>query len=181
MSQWGCSDEKITPNAQSGLTDGKGIHTMKRLFLLGFLFASTLVWADAHKTAGNSTARKTLESQYSSYRNAMLRRDTPAIMKMLTEDFTWHLLDGKVLSRRQTQDELRGYFGSVKSVEDMTITVQKLTVHGNTATALVTEKVTAVTQDEKKPVRTTTTERYREHWLKTREGWKIQRTHVLKP
>jgi len=110
----------------------------------------------------------------------MLHEDVSKIMGLLTPDFMWQLLDGKVLNRQQTSSELISYFHSIKKIETMTLRLQEVIVKGNTATTLVTEKVTALTREHKRQKRTTTTETYREVWLKTGSGWKIQRTLVLK-
>ena len=124
--------------------------------------------------------RKTIQGQYARYRRAMIHRDVEGIMRLLSPDFRWHQLDGSSLDFQQTQQEMVNYVQPVKSMEGMTITLDKLEVTDHTATAFVMEKLTALIQTpNQKPKRTITTEKYREIWLETSDGWKIQATHSM--
>ena len=144
------------------------------------MFTLTPIMANGQKPTVVSQTHKAIAAGYAYYRKAMLHEDVSKIMGLLTPDFMWQLLDGKVLNRQQTSSELISYFHSIKKIETMTLRLQKVIVKGNTATTLVTEKVTALTREHKRQKRTTTTETYREVWLKTGLGWKIQRMLVLK-
>lgn len=129
--------------------------------------------------ANDKAVRKTIQAQYASYQRATMHYDVAAIMNLLTPDFKWHLLDGTTLDRQQTQKELVSFFHTAK-IEAMTVTVHKVTVKNDTVTTLVTEKTTALTATSGKPTRTVTKETYRELWVHTPQGWKIQDTQLLK-
>jgi ketosteroid isomerase-like protein len=146
-----------------------------RLFLIFVVFLGTaggILAAD-----GAKEARRAVEEEYARYHQAVKRKDVEAIMALLTPNYVWKLPDGTIYDYHQTKTALESYYSTVRAVTDVSTHIHRMTIKGNRAIAVVTERVVLQTVDSPRTIRT---EHYRETWVKTSSGWKIRQTELFK-
>lgn len=148
---------------------------MARVFTLLMLFLGFAGGVLAAESA--KEARKAVEEEYERYHQAVKRKDVDAIMALLTPNYVWKMPDGTLYDYHQTKAALKSYYSTVRAVTDISTQIHRMTVQGNRAIAVVTERVVLQTADSPRTIRT---EHYRETWVKTARGWKIRQTELFK-
>lgn len=112
---------------------------------------------------------------------AYMRNDIDAVMALRTPGFHTESPDGKVQDRDAMQLYIQGIMNGVRKWNEITFTIDSLTVNGDTAYALVSQYVdrTALRPDEQvHQVQTWVTQR--EIWIRTGRTWLMWRVDQLR-
>jgi ketosteroid isomerase-like protein len=130
--------------------------------------------------ADNDAVRKQIEAQIARFQAAFRKKDIAAMRNITTPDFTLKSRDGTVSTRREANAALVVEMKSIKSIKSWTIKIEKLTVKGNVATAIVSERMVASVADRYlKERETLNTGRMKETWVKTAAGWSYKRAEQI--
>ena len=101
------------------------------------------------------------------------------MLSLLTDDFSWELLDGQILTRPQAQAMLQQQLGTLDPIE-VSGEVLRLTVRDEEAVVLIREKIVGTVQEPEGPPQTLVVmEEYRDTWVRREGDWKIQRGVAL--
>lgn len=130
--------------------------------------------------ADNGTVRKELESQMARFQQAFRRKDVAALRSITTPDFTMKAPNGRVSRRREAEVAMIAEMKSIRSIKQWTLTIEKLAVKGDVATAIVNERMTAeIAGPFDQPHTEVSQARIRETWVKTRAGWRYKRSELV--
>lgn len=120
-----------------------------------------------------------IQSQYERYFQAFANRNVDEAMTVVADDFTWKSGD-TVLDRKQTQEALIEHLAGLVSVDDMNISIEDLELKGDEAIVTGIETLVSTSEDETGDlVQSVSRETYRDQWVKTQEGWKLQVSELL--
>lgn len=132
--------------------------------------------------ADNRAVRTELESAYTRMERAMSARDLPASLAAMTPDYSEKPLIGKIVKRPQVEASRKQSFEAAKSIQ-ATFRIQSVAVTGGKAVATVRFRTAIVTQPEMDQGRThevVATGPFKQTWVRTAQGWRMQRSEELK-
>jgi ketosteroid isomerase-like protein len=153
---------------------------MNRRRFFSLLALATLTTAASGNPASQNETQKSIRAEYERYRQAILRKDMDSVVGMLTPDFVWKMRDGSSLDRKQTAKLLKEQIQAVKTVQSMQITLHRITLQGDRAVVLLTETTSALLRGpDGKAKPATSTEHYRETWVKSAARWKRHKAETL--
>ncbi len=160
---------------------------------LVLLLGAVAIWAllpRAH--ADRKAVRQELEAQYARWARAHTARDITALQRFMEEETTPDFIFKGPRRTHTRKEELETYRPVREGKEPWAparayrTTVDRLTVHGSEALAVVTDRAVSVVRDPKITGDPTgkrhvlTMERSnRDVWVKTPSGWKLQKRAVL--
>lgn len=152
------------------------------LFALALLPAPAVPAAHADSTA---VVRAQLQRQYDAAARAFRRRDVAAIVALSTPNMTSRRPNGQVWNRKQLQVYLNLSVGALKTIDAARFRVDKVTVRGKEAVALVDHTVSGTLGGGSgvkgaKPRRIVDVSTDRDTWVKTAAGWRIRFTECVK-
>jgi pimeloyl-ACP methyl ester carboxylesterase len=133
--------------------------------------------------------RKKLEAGCAKVAEAYRKKDIKMFMEGgdATPDFSLTLLDGKTLdgktvTREQTEAAIKQKMDRIKSVNYLRVEIGDITVTGNTAVVITTQHFSRVITgpDGKEHTVVTSGTVHRETWVKTATGWKCKHIQETK-
>jgi ketosteroid isomerase-like protein len=132
------------------------------------------------KSSPGST-RKDLEAMYTVQDEAIKKCDFKAFISTLAPDYSIKLLNGDVFSRQQVEGFVESDMARTKSVEKSLSSIDSLSAAKNEAVVIVTHEASRVLDDaDGQPHKWENKVVHKETWIKTAEGWRIQRLEELK-
>ena len=129
--------------------------------------------------ADDRAVRAELQAAYSRMEQAMNAKDLPGSLAALTADYSEKPLVGKVIKRPQL-DAARKQ--SAKSIQ-ANFQIQNVAVAGEKAVATVRYRMAIVTvpeMDQGKSHQVVATAPFKQTWVRTAKGWRIQRSEEQK-
>ncbi len=147
---------------------------MKHTYVLVIGLAIT---AGSMALADDAAVRKELAAQYTKFGRAMKKKDVQTIFGLATPDFKIRTKNGQTLNAQQARAMLSMQLQAAKVLSTVQSNIQKLTVNGSTATAVVVTKVVGQIQEKPGGKLHTMTDVGTTHdtWVKTPQGWRIKR------
>jgi ketosteroid isomerase-like protein len=113
--------------------------------------------------------------------SAMKKKDIKALMATGTDDFSTKMSNGQTLTGKQAEAMMKEQFAMMKSIDEVTMKCDKITVKGKSAEVLCSSKMSAVLVDAKgqmgkagakhKMVSTGTS---KVDLVKGKKGWKVK-------
>lgn len=130
--------------------------------------------------ANDAAVRKALVAQYAAMNRGAKSKDLNMMLKPLAPELMVTLPGGKTVNRAQTVVMLKQELAVVSSVQQSTTRIDKLSVKGNTAVAMVAEQVvgTVATPDGKTHKLNDSTSS-RDTWIRTSSGWLMKSSVTL--
>lgn len=133
----------------------------------------------AEKSSGST--RKDLEAMYTIQDEAIKRCDFKAFISTLAPDYSIKLLNGDVFNRQQVEGFVKTDMARTKSVEKSLSSIDSLSTANNKAVVIVTHEASRVLEDAHgQPHKWENKVVHKETWIKTADGWRIQRLEELK-
>jgi ketosteroid isomerase-like protein len=132
--------------------------------------------------ADDKAVRKEIEGLYAKMVQAMKNKNIKSVMETGTPDFTMKQANGQVLKAKDVAVQMQGEFAMTKSVDQCTMTIDKLTVNGNTAVSTASY-IMAMTVGGQKPGEThkfTSKGINKDTLVKTPKGWKFKSVENVK-
>ena len=130
-------------------------------------------------------ARKGIMAAFDSAVKSFKAKDIKGFMSVYTPDYT-SKANGKTMSAKEMEAEMKMNMSNTKSVESATLSLGKVAVKGEAATADATFSLKATIADPQgrmgKPGATHkmgVVEKAREIWVKTKGGWKNKRSDMI--
>jgi ketosteroid isomerase-like protein len=112
---------------------------------------------------------------------AIKKCDFKAFISTLAPDYSIKLLNGDVFSRQQVEGFVESDMARTKSVEKSLSSIDSLSAAKNEAVVIVTHEASRVLDDaDGQPHKWENKVVHKETWIKTAEGWRIQRLEELK-
>jgi hypothetical protein len=137
-------------------------------------------WLATGAAADDATARKELQAAYDRIVAAYKARDVKGIMAVCTGDYTGRLVNGKTVTRDQQEAIWKQHIDRWTSLREFSATIGKAAIRSDRATVTADWRITAIFTD---PQGKGHLLRYqgssRDDWLRTTEGWKVQRSEDL--
>lgn len=126
--------------------------------------------------ADNAAVKRELDKLNTTLIRATVRRDSKAVMALMTPDFTLKPVNGKVYTKAQAETEMKRTWPSIKAFRFWNLTITDFKVNGDSAIGTVEERMTVDLKDKKGHVRPTTLLTVTKNtWRKTKSGWKFSR------
>ena len=138
-------------------------YTVLTVALVSFTFGQSVIQKGSTDSSSEQEVRQAIEK----YRAALLRRDTPTLEQIWTDDYFFVNASGEMLTKAQRLANLKSGATTLESINEEG--ELKVRVHQNTAVA--TSRVTIKGQYSGQP----TTGQYRSiHiWVKGPTGWQL--------
>jgi ketosteroid isomerase-like protein len=128
----------------------------------------------------HADAKKDVEALMARYQQAFRKKDIAAMRAMTMPDFTMKPLTGRASTRQEVLSGLLAQMNAVQSIASWTLTIERFSVKGSTATAIVRERMSAVFRDGYGNRQTNVTaSRLRDTFRRTPDGWKYQKAEEL--
>jgi len=104
-------------------------------------------------------------------------------MSVGTEDFKMKEPSGKTMTGQQVQEMMKAQLAMVKKITESKISITKFEQKGDTA-VVTTKMVLAgelmpMDEKDKKVHKLQSTTTSRDHWVKTKKGWKVKLVEAL--
>lgn len=142
--------------------------------------ALILALATGPGRAEDAAVRGQIEAQMARFQKAFRNKELAAMRSITTPDFTMKSPDGTVSSRKEAESVIAAEMKSIRSIKEWTLKIERLTVKGNVATAIVSERMVAqVANPLGKDRLSVANARMRETWIKTSAGWRYKRAEAL--
>lgn len=120
--------------------------------------------------------RRELDSLNNALIRATVRRDSKAVMALMTPDFTLKQVNGTVYNKAQSEAQMKKTWPAIKAFRVWNLVIRDFTVTGNTAVGIVDEQLSVELKDKKGRVHPTMLlTATRNTWKKTSSGWKFAR------
>lgn len=152
------------------------------LFALAVAIAASAAWARPNDAA----VKKELLAMFDKGVAQFKKKDIKGFMSVYTADYTGVGMDGKPMSLKQTEAEMKQAMATTKSVETAKLDIDKLTVNGKTAVAESTMKLDIHGVDSKgemgpkgKVHQMSMVMRSRDTYVQTKDGWKTKRSEPM--
>jgi hypothetical protein len=125
--------------------------------------------------------RRELEERYEENQQAYLEKDLAKIMTLRTPDFHTVTADGQTRDRHAMAHYIEGLLNGIERWNDLSLSIDSLTVSGDTARAIVRQYVDRrALRPDNRYHRVQTWVTQRETWLRTPEGWRMWRVDNLR-
>ena len=148
------------------------------LFVPGIIM---LVAGGITPVRADSADEKAIRAMYVKLEQAFKNKDMDAIMALSTKDFTEKMPDGKVLSAKEAEQQMRQEFAMTKEVKSVSMHPDSIKVSGKNATVMGTFKFTDIVVDSQgmmgpKGAQHTLSGsgKSRVKLVKTAEGWRFK-------
>ena len=135
----------------------------------------------ADSTASVAKVRAELEKQYQANIDAFKRWDVAGVMALRAPDFHTLTPDGAVRDRAAMEQYTIGILNGIKKWNELTFTIDTLTLAGDTAIAIVGQHLDRMAlrpDNQVHHVETWVTQR--ETWVKSAAGWLMWRVDQLR-
>jgi len=127
-----------------------------------------------------AAVRAQLERRYAENVAAFERRDVPAIMALRAPRFHAIMPDGHVRDRAEMETYTAGLLNGIRKWNEMTFTIDSLTVSGDTALAMVRQYVDRMAlRPDQQVHRVQTWVTQRETWIRSSGRWLMWRVDQL--
>jgi ketosteroid isomerase-like protein len=149
--------------------------------LLGAGVSATAQQPRADSVASVAQARGELERQYEKNVDAYRRWDVSGVMALRALDFHTLTPDGTVRDRAAMEQYTIGLLNGVKKWNELTLTIDSLSLAGDTAIAIVSQHLDRMAlrpDNQVHHVETWVTQR--ETWVKSSAGWLMWRVDQLR-
>lgn len=136
--------------------------------------------AGAALADNNQAVRKELDSDYKAYTKCFQDKNTDAMGKLMTDDYTVVQPNGQVYTKAQVLSAIGQQMRMIQK-SDWKRSIRSLTVKGKQATAMVDGnfKGTLMGPDSK-PHQMSIVASTQDFWVKTAKGYKLQKSMVKK-
>lgn len=125
-------------------------------------------------------ARRMLDKVYAKFRADVRRKDAKAALSSLTDDYVVEYPTHNE-ARGAVERSMKGDLKATESIPEWNLTIRDITVDGNTITALLEDRKTAVYRGpDGSRFRGRVEATMKDTWVKTREGWKNRRTEMIR-
>jgi hypothetical protein len=134
-------------------------------------------------TAQERIAQRDIQSRIDETIEADQAKDFEAKVRYFSPDFTLRLVDGSVISREETEKDLKRDMDWILSVSDLTTTkVECFQLEGTEAAAITNQHYVRTVPDRKdgSPHELITDVTHWETWIYTPSGWMVKTIVVLK-
>jgi uncharacterized protein (TIGR02246 family) len=153
-------------------------------FLLVALAAFVVVVAPppaARAADATADAKKAIQAAYNKMNAALERKDVNGAFSVLTPDAEQITLQGQRLSAAQMRQQMTQGLAQARSIRSRT-TVQKVTLKGNQALAVVRSQVSFVVTDPQsgRDAKIAADEVSDDTWIKTAQGWRAKRSKTTR-
>ena len=145
------------------------------------LVMSVAIFAAGFVYGATDSTRTTFEGIYKMYGKATQDKDAKTIISYETDDFTMKTSDGKTLTRDQANAMLEQSLAIFKTISKIDEQITDIKVENDTATLMVTEKMTATTIADpqgKEHVMDGAT-KSKDIWVKKGDKWMIKSSEIL--
>ena len=155
---------------------------MTSKILLAVLLCTACATATHDKSSSDlNQVRRQLEQRYEENKAAFQRGDAAAVMAVRHPDFHTITPDGNVNDRASMAGHTVALIRGVQKWNNQVIAIDRLTVVGDTAVAIVSQyldRMALRADNQVHHVQTWVTQR--ETWLRTRNGWLMWRVDSLR-
>ncbi|HXG23583.1 MAG TPA: nuclear transport factor 2 family protein [Chthonomonadales bacterium] len=145
-----------------------------------YIFAVLIVIS----TVGVSTRaddRKEINTLYKKLAVAMKKKDVKTVMSLATPDFSMKMPNGQVQKAEAIEASMKQMFSATKSIDKLETKIDSLKIQGNKAVAVSTTAFACTMQDAQGQMhKYTENSTSRDYLVKTKKGWRFQRTEALK-
>lgn len=147
--------------------------------------ALLLVVASSSTAQGqpSQTARalRAIQAAYTGHVTALRRKDIDAERKFYTPDLTVSMPDGTVMNRHQAMASRQDDFRHIRSIRKWAIQIRRIRIVDDKAFVLVRERISLSLADGSGHCyRLEDTAFSRDTWTRTKAGWKMARSVVLR-
>lgn len=125
--------------------------------------------------------RKEINTLYKKLTTAMKKKDVKTVMALTTPDFSMKMPNGQVQKAGAIEASMRQMFSATKSIDKLETKIDSLKIQGNKAVAVSTTAFACTMQDAQGQThKYTENSTSRDYLVKTKKGWRFQRTEALK-
>ncbi len=140
----------------------------------------------AFASPDEASVRKAMMANFDKSVKQFKAKDLKGFMSMYADDFSGKGPDGKPMTKTTVEAEMKEAMATTKSVEESKLTIEKLTVKGDSAEleSTMTLKMQVVDAKGEMGVKgklhsLTMVEKSKETWVKTKDGWKVKKGSVV--
>ncbi|HEY3412131.1 MAG TPA: nuclear transport factor 2 family protein [Armatimonadota bacterium] len=153
---------------------------MSRTDLAAIALACVAALAPAAR-ANDAAVKAELDRLNDKLIDATRRKDTRALMALMTPDFQMKKTTGGWVNRARTEALLRKSWPAIAGFRSWRTDIRNLKTSGNTATAIVEDYVVADMKDSKGGIHVVTMQTIaRQEWRRTDGAWRFRRMEDLK-
>jgi len=160
--------------------------TIKRTFACSVAWLLAVFASAALAAPDEASVRKVMMANFEKSVKQFKAKDIKGFMTMYTDDYTGKGPGGTPMTKSSIESEMKVAMDTTKSVDEAKLSIEKLSVKGDTALveSTMTLKLQAIdTTGELGPKgklhSMTMVERSKETWVKTKDGWKVKQGDVL--
>lgn len=154
---------------------------MKRIIVISLALGFALGHSAEAQEARSDSVRAVLESAYQTNIDAFKRWDVAGVMALRAPDFHTVGADGTTRDRAAMEQYTIGIMNGIKKWNELTLTIDSLTVVGDTAIAIVSQHLDRMglrPDNQVHHVETWVTQR--ETWIKSGSKWLMWRVDQLR-
>jgi Domain of unknown function (DUF4440) len=122
-----------------------------------------------------------LAARYKENEAAFIARDPDRVMRLRHPAFHTITPDGKVHTREQMYQRTRDFIGRVERFDSLSEVITSLTLHGDTAHAIIDQRTVRQQRIEGGLHEVRTSVVQRESWIRTSRGWLMWRVDQIQP
>lgn len=137
-----------------------------------------LITCGAAVRADTRAIQQQLQAEYMKADAATRTKDIKGLMARYLPDFKLKVSDKRILGREKVQDLLSWQFVATKKINQLTFTIQALTVKGDTAYVTVKQTESLVVVLSKVEHVIASSQISVDTWVKTSNGWRLKYQEV---